>query len=533
MATSAYLISRAAVVSEVGGLALAITCVRLFAIARAGFRYLERLTSHAATFRILAHIRAWFYEAIEPLSPARLSRHHSGDLLARSVADVETLENFYIRVVVPPLASGLAIAVACVLLGAFSWTVGLALLVFLLLVGVALPLLMRRLGQRPAAAVIHTRARLNAKVVDEIQGVADLLVFGRTDGHRTDTLSLGKDLNRVQERMALLRGAGNALGVLGASLSVLAILLLAIPLVSGGDLNGTYLALLPLAAIASFEAVQPLAFAQQQLEANLAAGRRIFELIDAPPDVTEPSSPAQLPRETSISMREVGFRYGAAEPLILNSVSFSVPAGRRLAIVGPSGSGKSTILSLLLRFWEYQDGTITIGGRDLRDFSGEDARSLMGVMPQDIHLFNATVRDNLLLANPDATDEMLDAACGQALLHDFIENLPAGYDTLVGENGLLLSGGERQRLAIARVILKNAPIVMLDEPTANLDAETERNLMLSLEPFLTGRTVIVISHRRAAIEHADQIIHLENGRVVDRAVHPTGERLGSADSTRA
>ncbi len=320
----------------------------------------------------------------------------------------------------------------------------------------------------------------------------------------------------------MLRGASNGLAALFTSLAGLTVLMLAIPLVSGGQIEGVYLALLPLTAIASFEAVQPLSLALQQLEASQAAGRRLFELIDTPPAVSEPKHAERNEVESkraatanyTITFNNVHFRYNANDPWALDDVSFNVPSGKRVAIVGPSGSGKSTLVNLLLRFWEYDEGQITIGAHDVREYRADDVRALLGVVSQQVHLFNATVQDNLLLANPDATDEQIRAACQQAQLSDFIETLPQGYNTLIGENGVLLSGGERQRLAIARVILKNAPILILDEATANLDTLTEQRLMQSLEPFMVDRTVLIISHRRVAIEHIDQIIPLENGRVV-------------------
>jgi ATP-binding cassette subfamily C protein CydC len=540
MAVSAYLISKAAIVNDISELSIAIVSVRLFAILRAVFRYLERYFSHTATFRILTHLRVWFYSAIEPLAPARLLRYRSGDLLARSVADIETLENFYIRVVVPPIAAACVILFACLLLGAFDVTLALVLLIFLLLTGVALPLAMRWLGKTSASQFIATRAALNAVMVDEIQGLADLLAFDQANEHRVRVLHLSAELNRVQEQQAMLRGLSNALAVLFTSLAGFTVLWLAVPLVSGNQIEGVYLALLPLTAIASFEAVQPLALALQQLEASQAAGRRLFELIDAEPEVYDPvepvslrgvqrtttqsppgeseiaSSPTALLAMTGITFNDVRFRYNSTDPPALDGVSFTIPAGSRVAIIGSSGSGKSTIVNLLLRFWDYHEGQITFGGHDLHEYRADDVRALIGVLPQSVHLFNATVRDNLLLANPAATDEQLAEACRQAQLHDFIESLPSKYDTLIGENGLLLSGGERQRLAIARAILKDAPILILDEATANLDAITERQLFQSLESFMIGRTVIIISHRRTAIEHVDQAIELEQGRVINR-----------------
>jgi ATP-binding cassette subfamily C protein CydC len=524
MAMSAYLISKAAIVTDVADLAIAITSVRLFAILRAVFRYLERYFSHTATFRILTHLRVWFYSAIEPLAPARLQAYRTGDLLTRSVADIETLENFYIRVVVPPLAAACVIVFTCLLLGSFNVVLALAVLIFLLLTGVALPLIMRWLGKTSASQFIATRAELNALLVDEIQGLADLLAFDHANAQRARVLRLSAELSRVQGRQAMLRGVSNALAVLLTSLAGITVLWLAIPLVNGGQIDGVYLALLPLTAIASFEAVQPLALALQQLEANQAAGRRLFELIDAEPEVRDPEKPASLPHpERSaaeskdalrIEFKDVRFSYNPMDPPALDGVSFSMPMGSRAAIIGSSGSGKSTIVNLLLRFWDYHDGQITLGGIDLHEYGADDVREWFGVVPQNVHLFNATLRDNLLLANPEASQEQIIAACQLAQLHNFIEGLPLKYETLIGENGLLLSGGERQRLAIARAILKDVPILILDEATANLDAITERQLLASLEPFMAGRTVIIISHRRTVIERVDQVIELEQGRVI-------------------
>ncbi len=516
VATSAYLISRAALVAEVAQVSIAITCVRVFAILRGTFRYLERLVSHTVTFRVLAELRGWFFAAVEPLAPACLGGHRSGDLLARSVADVETLESFYVRVLVPPVAAAMVAAFTCVLLGAFAWQLAVAVLIFLVATGLALPLAMQRLGARSSAELIIERAQLNSVAVDQVQGLRDLLVFDQQGEYAARLLSSSQRLNRIQERTAVLRGAGEAASTLLVALALLGVLWLAIPLVTGGEIEAVYLALLPLAAVAGFEAVQSLGPALQQLRSSQEAGRRIFDLVDAPPPVREPDHPAPLPRDLSIEVRDLTFRYDLERPAALDRVSFSLRMGERLAIVGPSGAGKSTNASLLLRFWQHEEGEITHGGRDLREYRSEDVRSLIAVVPQDVHLFNATVRDNLLLADPDAGDEQLEAACRQALLHDFIAGLPHGYDTLIGENGVLLSGGERQRIAIARVIVKGSPLVILDEPTANLDARTERKLMASLEPFLAERTVLVMSHRRAPIVGADRVLRCEAGRLANQ-----------------
>jgi ATP-binding cassette subfamily C protein CydC len=514
MAMSAYLIARAALVTDLADITLVITTVRLLAIMRVVFRYLERYYTHSATFRIMAHLRVWFFAAIEPLAPARLMLHRSGDLLTRIVGDIDALENFYVRVVIPPIAALLVTILACLILGSFDVTLAVALLMFLVLTGVVLPLASRWISKQPSAALITTRAQLNERLVDEIQGIADLLAFDQAGEHQAKVMALNQALNRDQERMAMLRGVSNALAALFTSLAAITVLMLAIPLVNGGQIDGVFLALIPLTAIATFEAVQPLSQAFQQLDGSLTVGRRLFEVIDSPPAVHEPTHASPAPTDFSISFDQVRFAYQPDDPPALNGISLSMRHGERLGIIGPSGSGKSTLVNLLLRFWDVNEGQICVGGHDVRDYHADDVRSLIGVVSQQVYLFNATLRDNLLLANPDATDEQIAAACQQAQLADFIGNLPAGYDTLIGENGLLLSGGERQRLAIARVILKNAPILILDEATANLDVLTEQNIMAALEAFMAGRTVLIIAHRPSVLEFAQRIIRLENGHVI-------------------
>lgn len=514
MAMSAYLISKAALVTGFFDLAVAVTAVRAFAIIRAALRYAERYITHLATFRILTRLRVWFFTAVEPLAPARLQAYHGGDLLTRIVSDIETLDQFYVRVVVPPIAAALVTALAFLILGAFNWMLGFVLVAFLVVTGIVLPLLTRRLSDLPASEVITGRANLNAGLTDEIQGITDLMAFGQEQNFQTQAIRSSSALEQAQFRVATLRGMANALAALLASLAGLSILILAIPLVSSGKIEGVFLALLPLTAIASFEAVQPLGAAVQHLATSQSAGRRLFEMIDAPPSVTDPSQPLPPPVDFSIEFRGVSFRYAPDGPLALDDVSFRIPNGKRTAIIGASGAGKSSIVNLLFRFWEPNSGGILIGGNALSAYRGDDARQLLGVAPQHPHLFNGTLRDNLLLAKGDATDNEISAACRAAQLEEFIASLPAGYDTLVGENGLKLSGGERQRIAIARVILKKAPILILDEATANLDAVTERKVLQSLETFMQGRTTLIISHRRAGFELVDQIMALERGKVV-------------------
>jgi thiol reductant ABC exporter CydC subunit len=511
MAVSAYLISKAAIVTNVAEVALAITAVRVLAISRAVFRYLERYATHRATLRILAGLRTWFYGAIEPLAPARLSAYHSGDLLARIVADIDTLEDLYVRVLVPPVVAALVTALASILLGAFDPVLGLALLAFLIFTAVVLPVLSRRLTRAPASAVVSARAESSALLVDGIRGVADLLVLGEDDRHRTRTLAAGRALDRAAERLAEVRGLNAALVALCTSLAGVTVLALAIPLVTGDRLDGVLLATIPLAAMASFEAVAPLSLSVQLLDTTDRAAARLFELVDTEPEVADPPEPAPPPVVHDLDIRGLRFRYDPAEPYVLDGLDLSIPAGGSLALVGPSGAGKSTLVDLLLRFRDYREGEIRIGGRDLHAYRADDVRRAFGVVSQQVHLFNATVRDNLAVADADATDEEMEAACRIAQLHDTILALPDGYETRIGEDGVRLSGGERQRLAIARAILKGAPILVLDEATANLDVATESRLLDSLAPFMAGRTTLVISHRATVAGRVDRVVALDAG----------------------
>ena len=312
----------------------------------------------------------------------------------------------------------------------------------------------------------------------------------------------------------MIRGMTDGLAALLTGLAGLTILFLAIPLVSDGKIQGVYLALLPLAAIASFEAVQPLSLAYQNLESSQTAARRLFELVDAAPRDLGSSPPSPKPRDYSLEFHNLNFRYAEDEAPALSEVSFTIPDGGCVAVIGPSGAGKSTLVNLLLRFWDYQGGEIYIGGHELREYTEEDVRKMLSVVSQQSHLFNGSLRDNLWLANPDANEAEMSEACQQAQLYDFIQTLPEGLGTMIGENGLLLSGGERQRLAIARALLKNAPILILDEATANLDVITEEKIFSALTPFMKERTTLIISHQRAVFGITNQIIAMENGRII-------------------
>lgn len=519
LATAAYLISAAAIVPYLSMLVIPVYLVRLFSVSRAASRYAERLTSHDVTFKLLGNLRTWFYARLEPLAPARLARYRSGDLLSRVVKDVEELENVYLRVVSPLVVAIVVSLITFLVFHAFGTAMALAAAGFLVVTGVGAPLLVRLLSRGLGRRQLELRAELGARVVDDVRGIQDLLAFGAEERERRELSTLAGMLDRVQGRTVLVTGLQSALADLMAGLALVAILVLAAPLVAAGEVRGVYLAFLALVMVGSFEAVVPLGSALGSLGRSVHAGERLFEVIDAEPEVVDPPEPLKAPCDVTLEFDRVSFCYGEGLPPALEDVSFALRPGSRVAVVGPSGSGKSTLVSLALRFWDPVSGEIRLGGRDVRLYVQEELRARIGVVSQNTHIFNDTLRANLLLADPQATDVALHGALAQARLEELVERLPRGLDSYVGEQGLALSGGERQRLAIARVLLKDAPLLVLDEASANLDTITERELMAEIKDLMRDRSTLVLTHRLVTLETMDEILVLEKGRIIERGTH--------------
>jgi ATP-binding cassette subfamily C protein CydC len=526
LATAAYVISAAAIVPYLSMLVIPVYLVRLFSVSRALSRYAERLASHDVTFKLLKDLRTCFYARLAPLAPARLLRYRSGDLLSRIVKDVAELENVYLRIV-SPLAVALGIAVISFLvLRPFGTLMGLTAVGFLLATGVGAPLLARRLTGGLGRRQLELRAELNARVVDGVQGVQDLLAFGCEGRERRELAALGGKLDRVQGRLALVTGLQAAFSDLMIGLALAAIVVLAVPLVAAGEVRGVYLAFLALVVLGSFEAVLPLGTAFGFLGRSVHAGERLFEVIDARPEVLDPPEPLGLPDDNTLEFDGVSFGYERGGPRALEDVTFALRPGGRVAVVGPSGSGKSTLVNLALRFWDPQGGEVRFGGRDVRCYAQEDLRARIGFVSQSTYVFNDTLRANLTIADPEASDAALQAALGRARLEGLVDRLPGGLDGYVGEQGLALSGGERQRLAVARALLKDAPVLVLDEASANLDTITERELMAGIRDLMRGRSTLVLTHRLVTMETMDEILVLQKGRIVERGTHEELVRAG-------
>lgn len=509
MAVSGWFIASMAVAGATGvafNYIIPETMIRLLAICRTIGRYLERLVTHEAGFRVLAELRVWFFRQVAPLAPAGLECYTSGDLAGRLRSDIDALESLYLRIILP-LANGVAgMALSFVFVACWSLSAALALLFFLLVAGLLVPLLARQLSRAPGVRATALSGELRATVTEGLQGGEELILLGAVELQADRVAQISRQLVGEQQRLARISGLTLAAVITCAGCGVAAVLYCAGHAVAAGSLAGPLLVMLLLFAAASFESVAAMPQAMQLVPGAREAVRRIRELTDAPLPLPEPASPALLPAGTAIEFQNVSFSYDPAKP-VLADFSLSVPAGRKVALTGPSGCGKSTVGDLLIRCRPYL-GSITIGGAEVRELASDTLLQLLTVVPQQPHLFNATIRENLLKANPEATEEELHRALNDACLNDWVAQLPAGLETRVGEGGSAVSGGEARRIALARALLKDAPIVILDEPTEGLDLATERAVVARLAEVLAGRSVLIISHRPACLELADTVFRL-------------------------
>ena len=518
--TSAWLISTAALHPSVADLGVSVVGVRFFGISRGIFRYLERLVSHNVTFRLLARLRVWFYEKLEPLAPARLMEYKSGDLLARVIGDVETLENFYVRVISPSLTAVLIGLIVSLFFASFYPPIALVLIGFFLTLGLILPILVQLFSRTPGQQLITQRADIQSQLVDGIQGMADLLAFGQGGRRAQQISSTDREFGSTQKQLARINGIHSAFGTLLTNLGLWLVLVLTIPQVTAGNIKGVMLGTFALMTLASFEAVNPLPLAAQMWNSSREAAKRLFEVVDAEPAVKETGEKRlEISSPISLQVSSLSYSYPTQSIPTLQEISFAVPAGKSVAIVGPSGAGKSTLANLLLRFWDYEVGEITLGGASLKLLNQDEVRNRIALVSQNSYFFNTNIRENLRLARRSATQEEIESAARAAQIHEFIASLPRGYDTLIGEQGLRLSGGERQRLAIARALLKDAPILIFDEPTANLDPLTEKDVLATLFETMRGKTSLLITHRLVGLENVDEILVMDGGQIVEKGTH--------------
>ena len=518
LATSGYLIGRAALHPDtVLALMVAVTGVRFFGLTRAAVRYAERLVSHDLTLRVLATLRRRVYARLVPLAPLELNGHRSADLLGRLIADVDELQGVYLKLIVPLLAAGLVVAVAVTLIALLSPAAAWATLALLATSGLVFPAALARLGGRLGQREARLRAERRNALLDTLQGAQELWVFDRGADYRARLASIDAALARLAARRARLEGLRDGGGALLGLASPWVAVVAAVPAVSAGRMEPLLLLPLTLGVSGAFEAMAPLAEAFERWGRTRAAATRIEQVLDRPPSVRDPSRPEPMPEGTTLRVAGVSFGYGRGTAL--EAIDLELEPGRRIAVVGASGSGKSTLLRLLVRFADPNRGSITLGGVDLRALRQEEVRGRMAVVPQQLTLFNASVRANLAIARPGASEPALWRALERAALDDVVRALPDGLDSVVGEFGSRLSAGERQRLAIARALLKEAPLLLLDEPTAHLDTLAERRVLRALLEPRNEAAVVLATHRLVGLETVDEIVVLEAGRIVQRGSH--------------
>ncbi|MBK3563081.1 thiol reductant ABC exporter subunit CydD [Streptomyces sp. MBT62] len=517
MATSGWLISRASQQPPVLYLMVAVTATRAFGIGRAVFRYAERLVSHDAVLRMLADTRVAVYRRLERLAPAGLRDTRRGDLLSRLVADVDALQDYWLRWLLP---AGVAAGVSASTVGFTAWLLpeaGAVLAVGLLAAGVGVPLVTAAVARRAERRLAPARGALATRVTELLTGTAELTVAGALPARTAEARRADGVLTRIASRAATATALGDGLTALISGLTVAATALVAAQAVAAGRLSGVVTAVVVLTPLAAFEAVLGLPLAVQYRQRVRKSAERVYEILDAPEPVREPERPRQAPATPfPLVVQGLAARHTGQDRDALAGLDLTLEKGRRVAVVGSSGSGKTTLAQVLLRFLDADTGSYTLAGVDAYALDGDDVRRLVGLCAQDAHLFDSSVRENLLLAKKDATEDELRAALERARLLDWADGLPAGLDTLVGEHGARLSGGQRQRLALARALLADFPVLVLDEPAEHLDLATADALTADLLAATEGRTTLLITHRLAGLEDVDEVIVLDEGRVVQR-----------------
>ena len=509
-------ILQAAGAMQAGALSLGtiFTVVIVFAVMRGILRYAEQASNHYIAFRLLALIRDKLFQALRRLCPAKLEGKERGNLISLLTADVELLEVFYAHTISPvAIAIGMSIIMS-LFIGSYFWLLGLFALVSYLIIGVGVPLFIAKQGKDVARRFRDASGQLGNHVLDDLRGLTESLQYGQQDRRLAELGEKSLQLSGLERK--LKDGMGKNIAI--TNTLILLLTLLFFLLVGLLNLNGTLTfeqALVPFVAfVSSFGPVLALANLGSTLQPTFAAAERVFEILEESPMVEE-NLHGESPAFSGAGCNNVTFSYGengqSAE--ILKDFSIDIPQNSLVGIVGKSGSGKSTLLKLLMRFWDPQTGTVLISGKNIKDWNTAHLRNCESYMTQETHLFHDTIENNIRLAKWDATQQEIEDACKKASIHDFIMQLPNGYKTQVGELGDTLSGGERQRIGLARAFLHDAPLMLLDEPTSNLDSLNEAVILKSLKEQQTDKTVILVSHRESTMRIANTVYCVENGRM--------------------
>ncbi len=527
--------------------------IRTLALVRTGGRYVERLITHQATFKLLSSLRVWFFRRLEPLAPAGLMSMHSGDVFSRITADIDSLDTFYLRCVLPAASALIVLSMMFIFVASCSLPVALHMACVWLLAGIVLPLYFQNKGFRLSREQVISLSSMRTKALDLISGLEELVVFGQSKGVLGDVHTENRNQSKIQAGLSRLKAQSVAGQALCVGIAVWGVLIVAIPLVRSEELGRADLPMLAVLALVSFESLQQLPASLSAWGGIQSATQRLWALIDQQPLVRDPAGwtrkialdpgpgsrgsdhrignlqeqkqtlsgqsalnkcqlDYQEPPVWDITFAQVGFTYPGRTQPVFQGLSFTVKDKERLGIVGTTGSGKTSIINLLLRFYPWNQGSILVGGRPIEEFPVRQVRSWFGVIAQEPYLFNASIAENLLLADPNAREEDLHQALATAGLDGFVRSLPHTLDTQVGQAGLKLSGGQARRIGIARAVLKQAPIIILDEPSEGLDPETEAALWAALKDVLARKTVILLTHREMGLKCMHRVMTLPHNQ---------------------
>ena len=516
IATSMYLISFAALQPSISELQVAIIGVRFFGLTRSVFRYLERISSHSVNLRMVSSLRVWFYERIERLVPSRTTNLQSGELTTRVMQDVEVLDQFFIRVVAPPLIAIVIIIVLSVFIASINFRLGW--ITFFSMTGLGLIIFL-------SSTVIHkkmlgnfstSREKLYAFMTNLVEGIADIRINGKADifQHLFDHRVNG--FTEVQNKSILANAFLNALIPFASGLGMLIVFVSAARLTQIQLIDPKLVGVTALLVMAGYEVFQSFPQLGSNLVRSEQAVTRLFEIVDQVPDIINPDLPQTINHFHSLDIEHLCFHYPGSNQLVLNEFSLHLIAGKKIALVGPSGAGKTSLKNILLRFWEYSSGSININGIDLRNLSQSDIRNIIRSSSQKPYFFPASILENLRLARPDATREEMVEALNASQCMEWVSALPSGLDTFIGNRGMLLSEGQRQRLDIARTLISGSDLLILDEPFAGIDPITERALNRSVLNATGEKTLLLITHHLADLEMYDEILFLSNGKIVEK-----------------
>jgi len=491
--------------------------IRFLAIVRTAGRYGERIVTHNATFHILTHLRHWFYSKLEPSAPAGLHTYRSSDLLSRLQHDIEQLDNFYLRIALPVIVAVIALPLLLAIAYAYYPALALLLLIALLAFALLLPAYVALKTREKGAKIAEQQQHLTTAIIDGLQGIREFEIYGVSSLQQAHVEKCSQTLADSQSSINHVNATAQSVSLAIINVTVFISFILLANALSNKLIAQDQLVMLLLFTLAIFETVMPLPLAFEQLSATLASAKRLFILAEQSPVREEPEHSADISQlfanqQLSITMKNLSFSYpNSTTTPILKQLNLQVKQGEKIALIGASGSGKSTLVSLLQGFYPCPSNSILIGDIDINHCSGEALRSQISLVSQTCYLFSASIRDNLLLANPNATPEQLDQACRIANASEFIEKLPQGLDTWLGETGRGLSGGQARRIHIAQALLKDAPILILDEPTEGLDPISEQQVMDSIWQLMCDKTVILITHNARLLKNIDRTYVINNG----------------------